>query len=97
MYSVCHISCNYLFRIFCRAASQLDRVIEEHPVLGGFPPAISAAAGCIALQNTGNFIKFERSNSSQISNYYSCFGCETHPRKSFLYIYSVRTRDPNLI
>jgi Mg/Co/Ni transporter MgtE len=38
-------------------ASQLDKVIEEHPILGGFPPAISAAAGCIGIQNTAIIIR----------------------------------------
>jgi len=38
-------------------ASSLDEVIVEHPVLGGFPPAISAAAGCIGIQNTAIIIR----------------------------------------
>jgi len=38
-------------------ATSLDKVIEEHPILGGFPPAISAAAGCIAIQNTAIIIR----------------------------------------
>jgi len=38
-------------------ASALDDVIIEHPVLGGFPPAISAAAGCIGIQNTAIIIR----------------------------------------
>jgi len=38
-------------------ASALENVIVEHPVLGGFPPAISAAAGCIGIQNTAIIIR----------------------------------------
>jgi len=38
-------------------ATSLDNVIEEHPILGGFPPAISAAAGCIGIQNTAIIIR----------------------------------------
>jgi len=35
----------------------LEDVIKEHPILGGFPPAISAAAGCIGIQNTSIIIR----------------------------------------
>jgi Mg/Co/Ni transporter MgtE len=35
----------------------LEDVIKEHPILGGFPPAISAAAGCIGIQNTAIIIR----------------------------------------
>jgi len=38
-------------------ATTLEGVIEEHPILGGFPPAISAAAGCIGIQNTAIIIR----------------------------------------
>jgi hypothetical protein len=38
-------------------AALLDHVIIAHPVLGGFPPAISAAAGCIGIQNTAIIIR----------------------------------------
>jgi len=43
---------------FCiPVANSLDEVIIEHPILGGFPPAISAAAGCIGIQNTAIIIR----------------------------------------
>jgi len=35
----------------------LEHVITEHPILGGFPPAISAAAGCIGIQNTAIIVR----------------------------------------
>jgi len=35
----------------------LDHVLEEYPILSGFPPAISAAAGCIGIQNTAIIIR----------------------------------------
>jgi len=35
----------------------LEHVITEHPILGGFPPAISAAAGCIGIQNTSIIVR----------------------------------------
>jgi len=38
-------------------ADSLEDVITEHPILGGFPPAISAAAGCIGIQNTAIIIR----------------------------------------
>jgi len=38
-------------------AMQLDEVIIAHPILGGFPPAISAAAGCIGIQNTAIIVR----------------------------------------
>eukprot|EP00029_Vermamoeba_vermiformis_P006187 TRINITY_DN2357_c1_g1_i1.p1 TRINITY_DN2357_c1_g1~~TRINITY_DN2357_c1_g1_i1.p1 ORF type:complete len:275 (-),score=66.58 TRINITY_DN2357_c1_g1_i1:21-845(-) len=38
-------------------AETLDEVIVNHPILGGFPPAISAAAGCIGIQNTAIIIR----------------------------------------
>jgi len=38
-------------------AMQLDEVIIKHPILGGFPPAISAAAGCIGIQNTAIIVR----------------------------------------
>eukprot|EP01114_Cavostelium_apophysatum_P014725 TRINITY_DN3887_c0_g1_i1.p1 TRINITY_DN3887_c0_g1~~TRINITY_DN3887_c0_g1_i1.p1 ORF type:complete len:288 (+),score=25.65 TRINITY_DN3887_c0_g1_i1:216-1079(+) len=38
-------------------ADQLEDVIVQHPILGGFPPAISAAAGCIGIQNTAIIIR----------------------------------------
>jgi len=38
-------------------ANSLDEVIIEHPILGGFPPAISAAAGCIGIQNTAIMVR----------------------------------------
>jgi Mg/Co/Ni transporter MgtE len=38
-------------------AQSLEEVITEHPILGGFPPAISAAAGCIGIQNTAIIIR----------------------------------------
>jgi len=38
-------------------AQSLDEVIIAHPILGGFPPAISAAAGCIGIQNTAIVIR----------------------------------------
>jgi len=43
---------------FCiPVANSLDEVIINHPILGGFPPAISAAAGCIGIQNTAIIIR----------------------------------------
>jgi len=43
---------------FCiPVANELDSVIINHPILGGFPPAISAAAGCIGIQNTAIVIR----------------------------------------
>lgn len=38
-------------------ATALEHVITEHPILGGFPPAISAAAGCIGIQNTAIMVR----------------------------------------
>jgi len=38
-------------------ATALEHVITEHPILGGFPPAISAAAGCIGIQNTAIIVR----------------------------------------
>jgi len=43
---------------FCIPLSaSLDHVIEEFPILSGFPPAISAAAGCVGIQNTAIIIR----------------------------------------
>jgi len=38
-------------------AQVLEKTITDHPILGGFPPAISAAAGCIGIQNTAIIIR----------------------------------------
>lgn len=38
-------------------SASLDHVIAEYPILSGFPPAISAAAGCIGIQNTAIIIR----------------------------------------
>jgi len=43
---------------FCIPLGQaLEDVIVEHPILGGFPPTISAAAGCIGIQNTAIIVR----------------------------------------
>jgi len=43
---------------FCIPLAQvLEKTITDHPILGGFPPAISAAAGCIGIQNTAIIIR----------------------------------------
>jgi len=38
-------------------SASLESVIAEFPILSGFPPAISAAAGCIGIQNTAIIIR----------------------------------------
>jgi len=38
-------------------SAALDHVLTEYPILSGFPPAISAAAGCIGIQNTAIIIR----------------------------------------
>jgi len=38
-------------------ASTLEETLKSTPILAGFPPAVSAAAGCVGIQNTAIIIR----------------------------------------